>query len=196
MTTTLLTMTDWQDTLVQTFTDIQHTRMQGVPVVNDALSVNADHFIGWQGYYLGVLITPWFMNLMLVPATEETRDDLNNRRVATKQTHGFPSGAYEFIVGAEDALGHFQSCSLFSPMFDFQDQQAAIETAAGVMAGLMDVENFEDIDAQGQPFPEPEAVSEDDTGEDTVDSHEEDVLESPITDKAISRRQLLTGFRG
>ena len=60
----------------------------------------------------------------------------------------------------------------------------------------MDIENFEDIDAQGQPFPEPAAVSEDDTGEDAVDALEEDVLESPITDKTISRRQLMTGFRG
>lgn len=195
MTRALPSLSELQPLLEHTFTEIQRTRMTGVPVVNAELSVNAGHFIEWQGYYLGVLITPWFMNLMLLPANEETRDDLNSRRVATKQTHSFPSGAYEFITGAEDAIGHFQSCSLFSPMFEFQDQQAAIETAAAVMAGLMDVDNFEDIDAQGQPFPEygPEPAPEADN--DSC-SEADTVLESPLTDKVISRRQLLSGFRG
>ena len=42
-------------------------RMEGLDFVNPALSVEAVAFAPWQGHWLGVLITPWFMNLILAP---------------------------------------------------------------------------------------------------------------------------------
>lgn len=136
----------WQERLVSTFTNIAETRMQGVPVLHSGLTVNADYFLAWNDYYLGVLITPWFMNLLLVPANETSRTHLQQFMVGKKETHVFPSGAYEFIVGHEDDIGPYESCSLFSPMFEFADQQAALDTAQAVMQGLMNEENLEQID--------------------------------------------------
>jgi rubredoxin len=42
-------------------------RMEGLPIVNAALEVEAVGFAPWEGRWLGVMLTPWCMNLMLVP---------------------------------------------------------------------------------------------------------------------------------
>lgn len=139
-------MADWQAKLSETFTRIQHTRMAGVPVIHPDIQVNADYFVPWGDDYLGVLITPWFMNLVLLPGNEERAALVNARRIGSKLTHIFPSGGYEFIVAHEESLGCYQSCSLFSPMFDFQDQAAALDTAVHVLQELMNADNEEILD--------------------------------------------------
>lgn len=116
------------------FRRIQRERMQGVPLLNPALEVKAVGFRGWQGRCLGVLVTPWFMNLMLLPAEGDEWEEL---QIGTKQLHNLPSGDYEFVLGEEAGIGRYLSCSLFSPMFEFADQGAALATAEAVMAALM-----------------------------------------------------------
>ena len=108
------------------FSEIQASRMADVPMLNSALRVEAVSFLSWNENWLGILVTPWFMNLMLLPCGGQAWHGL-----ATGQTvlHAFPAGEYAFIVGQEAALGQHQSCSLFSPMFDFPDQESARATA-------------------------------------------------------------------
>jgi [NiFe] hydrogenase assembly HybE family chaperone len=48
----------------------------------------------------------------------------------------FPSGCYEFMGGEEAECGAYQFCSLFSPAFDFCDQDSAVATADEIMRGL------------------------------------------------------------
>lgn len=126
--------------LETTFSYIQRERMEGVPVLNERLCVKAIGFHEWNGYQLGILITPWFMNLMLLPATVKVS---NESKIGDIQTHIFPSGAYDFIVGYEEQFGVYLSCSLFSPMFEFEDQEAADLTAQEALAALIDEENFD-----------------------------------------------------
>ena len=186
------TLADWQERLVATFSHIEQTRMQGVPVLNSALQVNADHFIAWQDYYLGVMITPWFMNLMLAPASQESTEHFAEFKMGQKQTHVFPSGPYEFIVGHEPELGNFQSCSLFSPMFEFADQSAALDTASAVLLELMKAENLEELDTGNeQSLHDLEAND----GEQQVAEPEEPEDKTPLLEKSISRRQLFLGGR-
>lgn len=183
----------WQELLVESFTHIQHTRMQGVPVINPKLHVNADYFIPWQDYFLGVLVTPWFMNLMLLPASNEALSGLRQKRIGEKETHVFPSGPYEFIVGTEADLGRYLSCSLFSPMFDFSDQVAVMDTAAAVLGELMKEENLEIIDARPQPK---EQLADSEAESLNVESENAEAeYVSTATPKGLSRRQLLTGGR-
>jgi [NiFe] hydrogenase assembly HybE family chaperone len=52
------------------FRDIERTRMSGLPILNTALAVEAIGFTPWQGHWLGALITPWFLNLVLVPGAQ------------------------------------------------------------------------------------------------------------------------------
>ena len=49
------------------FGAVYEQRMQGLPFINAALAVEAVDFRPWNGHWLGVLITPWFMNLVLLP---------------------------------------------------------------------------------------------------------------------------------
>ena len=120
------------------FTRIQRERMTGMPVLNQALEVQAVGFRVWENYCLGVLITPWFMNLMLLPLDGDVWAELPS---GTKINQSFPSGTYEFILGEEEGIGRYQMCSLFSPVFEFQNQKAAVATAEAVMEGLMDAAN-------------------------------------------------------
>ena len=50
------------------FARIHRERMADVPILNEALRVEAVGFVARGDEVLGVLVTPWFMNLMLVPA--------------------------------------------------------------------------------------------------------------------------------
>jgi [NiFe] hydrogenase assembly HybE family chaperone len=175
--------------LERVFNRIQQERMQGVPVLNEVLQVEAVGFTPWQGHCVGVLISPWFMNLMLLP---DEGDDWGHLSVGEKVTHLFPSGPYEFIAGDEEGIGRYQMCSLFSPVFQFADQAAAVATAEAVMQALMDEENREQIDmdekeVQRRWHGEPE---QGEINEDELMSRPtlEERLEQPI-----SRRDLLTG---
>ena len=125
--------------LEKTFRNIQETRMAGVPVINENLIVKALHFQDWDNHKLGILITPWFMNLMLIP----NRDTDSTPKTGTIHQHGFPSGSYDFVAGFEEEIGHYLSCSLFSPMFEFENQEAAELTAIEALKAIMNEENID-----------------------------------------------------
>ena len=117
--------------LEQVFANIGATRMHGVPVLNKALRVQAlgfeivDRDGGPDGYdggdaqvLLGILITPWFMNLLrlpLVPGTEVTAASSTTsapasattsaRAPGSKRSHLCGEQLFEFIAAQEEALG-------------------------------------------------------------------------------------------
>lgn len=122
------------------FRTILRRQMQDLPVVNPALSVQAVGFRAWSDHWLGILITPWFMNLVLMPRVAAKWQPIGERET---RHHVFPAGVFEFIGGRAPALGHYQACSLFSPMFEFADQQAAHDTAVAALDALFDVANRE-----------------------------------------------------
>jgi [NiFe] hydrogenase assembly HybE family chaperone len=71
-----------------------------------------------------VLVTPWFMSLMLFPRERAACHPVGERE--TRQ-HVFPAGVFEFIGNRDAVLGDYQACSLFSPMFEFADHDTAVE---------------------------------------------------------------------
>ena len=115
-------------------------RMRGLTIVNPALDVEAIAFAPWEGHWLGVLVTPWFMNLILAP-----RDDAAWTRVkpGKKRTYQFPAGAYDFIGARDDLAGEYQMCSLFSPLLHFDDQETARLVAGLAREALFDAVNAE-----------------------------------------------------
>jgi [NiFe] hydrogenase assembly HybE family chaperone len=141
--------------LEDAFRAVHEKRMQGLPFINPALSVEAVDVQPWNGHWLGVLITPWFMNLMLLPDDDAAWPAL---RPGEKCEQSFPAGVFEFIAGREDTLGEYLACSLFSPMFEFADHETARLTAAAARAALFDPTNLEQTDIPLHPrAPEPEA---------------------------------------
>jgi len=123
--------------LEQRFIRIERERMQDMPMLNPALQVRAVGFRRWQGHSLGILITPWFMNLVLCRMEPEPDSD-SPARVGDSQRQAFPSGSYLFTAAIDEQLGSYQTCSLFSPMHEFADQQTAVEVAEAIIDALMD----------------------------------------------------------
>ncbi|MDZ7653907.1 MAG: [NiFe]-hydrogenase assembly chaperone HybE [Burkholderiaceae bacterium] len=124
--------------LERVFAEIHATRMQGLPFVNPALRVEAVGFRRWDGRWLGVLITPWFMNLMLVPDADA---GWHHVRYGDSVSYALPAGVFEFISAREPLLGDYQSCSLFSPVFEFADPDGARATAVAALAALFDAQS-------------------------------------------------------
>ncbi len=118
--------------LERRFEKIAATRMAGLPVINPALEVVALGFAPFGAGRLGVLVTPWFMNLVLLPEED------SGWETGEKVARDLPAGRVEFIVTRDEELGALLMCSLFSPMFEFAGQQAALETAQAVLAGILD----------------------------------------------------------
>jgi [NiFe] hydrogenase assembly HybE family chaperone len=130
----------WQESeqicrsLEAAFNEIQQTRMHDVPVLNPALSVQALGFLRYQQDWLGVLITPWFMNLLLLPEPDST---WQTQAPGSKFSRTFPYGVFEFTMANEAQLGVYAVCSLFSPMFQFEGQAAAVAAAKAALQGLL-----------------------------------------------------------
>lgn len=138
--------------LERVFKRVFETSMHDVPICNKSLEVEAiaygelDESSDSAGLWLGVLVTPWCMNLMLLPGPEtEGWDEI---RTGLKFSHIFPAGRFEFITGKDDELGSYRMCSLFSPMFEFGDHSSALETALISLETLMDAEEGETISEQ------------------------------------------------
>lgn len=121
-------------------------KMVELPIYNPELDVAVVGFRPYQQGELGVLVTPWCMNLILLPDPENT--NYPECTVGTKRMLALPSGQYEFIWGAGEEIGSYLSCSLFSPMFEFDSHKTAIETAEEVMKALFEAENFAPTDRQ------------------------------------------------
>jgi len=141
----MLSQLNIEQTLESVFRRIEQERMQEMPMCNPNLRVQAIGFQPWGEYLLGIMITPWFMNLMLLPQSERTLDAMAQQQEGSKQTHIFPSGRYEFASGRETGLGHYQVCSLFSPLLEFDQQSLVVEVAQAVLTELMQAENWEGI---------------------------------------------------
>ncbi len=114
------------------FRRIRDERMADVPL--PPLEVEAVGFRRWQGHWLGVLVTPWAMSLMLLPGMT---GDWQLPPEGKRHVRAFPSGDYAFLGGIEEGLGEYQSCALISPMAHFPDQETARLTALAALAALL-----------------------------------------------------------
>lgn len=137
-----MTVTGWSGSpaarLEAAFRAIAAGRMHGLPFVNQALEVEAIGFAPWDAHWLGCLVTPWCMNLVLLPRDVAAWPSVP---AGDKVAYRFPAGVYEFVAGREDAIGEYQVCSLFSPMFEFADHDAARLTAQAALQALFNAAN-------------------------------------------------------
>ncbi|MFO1434275.1 MAG: [NiFe]-hydrogenase assembly chaperone HybE [Candidatus Competibacteraceae bacterium] len=115
------------------FTEVQRTRMRGLPILHPAIQVEAVGFQHWDGGWLGVMVTPWFMSLLWLP----DEPDIPLGQPGDKVVRSLPGGDYEFIVSHEEGLGPYLSCSLCSPMDAFPEHESARATAVAVMEAVL-----------------------------------------------------------
>lgn len=111
------------------------SRMRDLPVYNGLLKIEAVGARLDDDRVVCVLVSPWFMNIMVLPLDSERAPALPE---GSKRMLRFPSGDYEAIAGRIDGVGVFESISLFSPMFEFADQAVARSTAQSAAEGLFE----------------------------------------------------------
>jgi len=183
------------------FRDIEKTRMADVPILNSALEVACVGFQRVGDMVVGILVTPWFINI--VAAGD---DAVTTRGAAVLQTveHVFPSGTYPFLVCEEEALGRFAMCSLFSPVLEIEDQTTALAIAEASLAEVFGEAGEISEDEAGflavwggepEAPPTPEAPLEDNkanaeprTG-DMPEPRRRALLTGRLTDRAAERAQ-------
>jgi [NiFe] hydrogenase assembly HybE family chaperone len=108
------------------FTRVLAEKMHGLPFVNAAIHVEAVAFAPWKHYWLGVMLTPWAMNLMLAPREAARWRSLP---AGDKRRYVFPAGEFDFIGARDERIGEFLICSLYSPVLEFADHETARDTA-------------------------------------------------------------------
>ncbi|MCP4376959.1 MAG: [NiFe]-hydrogenase assembly chaperone HybE [bacterium] len=133
--------------LERVFERIHRQVMAGIPLLNPAIKVQTLGFQEYQGRVIGILITPWVMNLIMFPGTE---DDWDGLELGKKQLHEFPSNTYKFLVNEIDGIGKCQTHSLYSPMREFVNQNHALAAARSFLDALL----VETQGSQGDPVDE------------------------------------------
>lgn len=135
--------------LEEGFRRIEQERMADLPILNGNLRVEAVGFRVWGTAWLGVLITPWFMNLILLPQRKTAWDTLKSTPNATTATTAiptkptnqsierFPAGELEFLTAGDALTGKYRSCILFSTMHAFADQATARNVAEAALGALI-----------------------------------------------------------
>jgi [NiFe] hydrogenase assembly HybE family chaperone len=139
------------------------TSMRDLPFINPALSVEAVGFRRWQsltaspladdnslqasggparwsrpsaqGDWVGALVTPWFINLFVLPGGGNLWSD---RPPGARCHIEFPIGPLEFIADHDGSaeIPAYQYCPLFAPPGQFASQTAARAAALAALAAL------------------------------------------------------------
>jgi [NiFe] hydrogenase assembly HybE family chaperone len=102
----------------------------GLPVYNAALQVAAVGFRPFEGGLIGVIVTPWFMNLIRVPAPGAEVD------VGVRREAALPADRVDLIGARLDGAPPFEFRPIVSPMDDFPSQAQVLLTAGEVMDAL------------------------------------------------------------
>jgi [NiFe] hydrogenase assembly HybE family chaperone len=128
-----------------TFRRIHAERMAGLPLLNPVLEVVAMGFARHENDWRGVLVTPWCIDLLLLPATADWSVPGPHERVFRH----YASGNFAFLPNREEGLGDYLICALIHDMNRFPDQDVARLTAQACLIAL-------DL-APVQPEPDPQA---------------------------------------
>ncbi|MCW8931422.1 MAG: [NiFe]-hydrogenase assembly chaperone HybE [Gammaproteobacteria bacterium] len=215
---TIVDPQDAADTLLQTFEHILQENMQGIPILNNKLQVQTLGFQKFEGRIIGIVITPWLMNLIMLPNED---DDWNELELGKKMPIKFPSSSHKFMVNEIDGIGKCKTHSMYSPMHEFSSQDHAVKVAQDFLNGLIverepTVEELVDEDLLGRIMRGEEidvnldefaviepvtqlssrATAQETIETDVIPSINENVINSQTTPKmsqAMSRRDLIRG---
>jgi [NiFe] hydrogenase assembly HybE family chaperone len=146
------------------FRQIAEERMRDLPFYNEQLQVEAVGFTAIEPGYIGALITPWFINIMLLFEQQPE----NSVVVGHRYTHKLPCGEKEFMIGDDEVIGRYDFISLVSPTGKYKTQQQAQTFALNKLNALLAADGAQLVDEQ--------PVS---------------IVSRP--DKNVSRRSFLTG---
>lgn len=114
-------------------------RMRDLPFYNERLSTEAVGFRDWEGHRLGILITPWFINLILLPGEE---DDWSGVDQGDQSDWHLPAETIRFTANRSDdeETGEgevFLAAPVFTNVIGVPDHEAATNIAEQVLESLL-----------------------------------------------------------
>lgn len=107
------------------FAQIGREKMQMLPFYRQGIPVKACGFTLFEQQWIGCLLTPWMMSLLVLPGP---RQDWPVRTLGDRLALSLPCGDATFIVG-EMAGKQYLSCSLMSPIDSRMSGEQAISLA-------------------------------------------------------------------
>jgi [NiFe] hydrogenase assembly HybE family chaperone len=117
------------------FSRIERERMRDVPILNPSLRVACVGMRAIEDGWLCVLVTPWFINVIALPSSAGA---WAGEPPGTKSLRQLPAGSFEFLSAYEEGIGPYRMCSLFSPVLEFENQEAALAAAEASLAAILD----------------------------------------------------------
>ena len=108
--------------LEREFQNIYQTRMKGLPICNNTLQVRALAFQTYRGHWIGSLVTPWSILVVLVCGNET---NWPTTREGTIVPIPLPAGSFSFLTMKSERFGSFFACSLMSPIDSLFNQRSA-----------------------------------------------------------------------
>ncbi len=134
------------EALAALYRKIEATAMRDAPICNAALQVTAIGFRDFESYAVGIVLTPWFLNLV---AAEMRPGAIAAIPLGAFRLH-FPAGSIDFTVTELAGFGKLASCSLFSPLFEFPNQETACATAQAALEAVFD-DNLHAAETERRP---------------------------------------------
>jgi [NiFe] hydrogenase assembly HybE family chaperone len=120
--------------LQQHYGQVWQTRMMDMPFVNAALQVEAIGFARHDGDWLGVIVTPWFLNLFLLNGGGSLWQDVS---AGQRRLVNLPCGALQFIADDDPDLGLYQYCPLIAAVGTLSDHATAHQAALDAMQAVL-----------------------------------------------------------
>jgi [NiFe] hydrogenase assembly HybE family chaperone len=109
--------------------------MRDMPFYNEKIAIEAIGFRPFrEGELLGVVLTPWFMNMIELPIEPVPMNMAKISRIASVD---LPAGKRTFAVGGDEAIGLYKAHSLHSPVLNFTLPGQAQAEARRMLALLM-----------------------------------------------------------
>ncbi len=112
-----------QTLIVEAFDKVHKESMQEMPFCASNINVASSNFQLMDGHWLGVLLTPWMISIMLLPSDQVSHPD---REVTSKIGIQLANDNYTFTVGEQEGVGKYYACSIMSPLSGIASQEEAM----------------------------------------------------------------------
>lgn len=126
--------TDPSTALARHFSQVLAKQRGELPLINPALEVAAVGFVRHQGDWLGVVITPWFLDLFLLSGSGQIWGDIPT---GERRYVDLPCGTLHFIAEDDPDLGPYQHFPLITPIIGVPDMASAVQIAQDAMRTVL-----------------------------------------------------------
>jgi len=104
------------EALIESFQAVD-AAMRDLPLYNEKVAIEAIGFrVFGDDALIGVVLTPWFMNLIVLPLEPAPMD---MAQIGKSVVIELPSGQRTFVFGGDAGVGLYKAHSLHSPVLNF-----------------------------------------------------------------------------